>query len=271
MVEKEKKILIPYDFSEKSDYAVKHAVQIAKVIEGKLAFLHIIPDLSKEAETVNKLKETTDHLKQKYGLDSEIIVRPGKVSKAIKQVALTIDAYLVVMKTDKPSGANKYLGSRSIRVMAGSKIPFLVIQEPPKRMAFRKVVFPIDFRKENKEKLIWISYLSRFYTSKIFLFKPKVDDTIIKNNLEFAKRFLEGKNIDYEIVESPGRFDLAKHTIEFAGKIEADLIIIMLNKHYIFNKILLGNADQEYLTNKGKTPILCLNRRTDLRKYGGFS
>jgi nucleotide-binding universal stress UspA family protein len=266
-----RKILVPFDFSELSEYAVKHAIQIAKITESSIVFLHIVNDLSEEAENLERLQIIAHSFNLKYGVEIECKIRPGKVSTAIRTFAETIDALLVVMKTQKPKGKEKYIGTRAIRVMAGSRIPFLVVQEPPKRLALRRIVFPIDFRKENKEKLSWISYLSKFYTSKIFLFKPNAHDYIIRNNLEFAKRFLEGKNIDYEIITGKTSYKLPEETLEFAHKIDAELVIILLSKNISIANIMLGLKDQKYVSNEYKIPIMCINPRSDLRKFESFN
>jgi nucleotide-binding universal stress UspA family protein len=266
-----RKILVPYDFSELSEYAAKHAIQMAKITESSLVFLHIVHELSEEAEALHKLQKIADGFISKYGVEIECKIRPGRVSTAIRTFAETIDARLVVMKVQKPKGREKYIGTRAIRVMAGSRIPFLVVQAPPKRLALRRIVFPIDFRKENKEKLSWISYLSKFYTSKIFLFKPNAHDYNIRNNLEFTKRFLEGKNIDYEIITGKTSYRLPQETLEFAHQIDAELVIILLSKNISIANIMLGLTDQKYVSNEYKIPIMCINPRSDLRKFESFN
>jgi len=265
-----RKILIPFDFSELSEFAVKHAIQLAKITESTLVFLHIVPDLKKESEALHKLQTVADDFTAKYGIEIECKIRPGKVSTAIRTVAENLEAMLVVMKTQKPIGKEKILGSRSIRVMSGSKIPFLVVQAPPKRLALRRIVFPIDFRKENKEKLSWISFLSKFYTSKIFLFKPNAHDYKVRNNLDFARRFLEGKSIDYEIITGKLPYKLAEESLEFANQIGAELIIILLNKDVNIFNIIFGLEDQKFISNKYKIPVMCINPRSDLKKLEGF-
>lgn len=265
-----RKILVPFDFSEPSEYAVKHAIQIAKITESDIVFLHVIADLKKEAEALKRLREAADAFINKYGVSIECKIRPGRVMTAIRTFAETIDAFLVVMKTQKPKAKEKYFGSRAIKVMMGSKIPFYVVQAPPKRLALRRVVFPIDFRQENKEKLSWISFLSKYYTSKIFLFKPPANDYHVRNNVEFAKRFLEGKDINYEIVTAKKSFNIAEETVKFAHEINAELIIIMLSKNITVAKALLGLKDQKYISNDHHIPVMCLNPRSDLRKYEGF-
>jgi nucleotide-binding universal stress UspA family protein len=266
-----RKILVPFDFSELSEYAVKHAVQIAKITESSLVFLHIVHNLNEEADALHKLQNAANGFIAKYGVEIECKIRPGRVSTAIRMIAETLDALLVVMKTQKPIGKEKYLGSRTIRVMSGSKIPFLVVQAPPKRLALRRIVFPIDFRKENKEKLSWISYLSKFYTSKIYLFKPNAQDYIVRNNLEFAKRFLEGKNIDYEIITGKTSYKLPEESLEFAHQIDAELIIILLSKNITIANVIFGLNDQKYVSNGYKIPIMCINQRSDLKKYESFN
>jgi len=265
-----RKIMVPYDFSEQSGYAVKHAVQIAKIIGVEIIFLHVISDLKEEANALNKLQAAADDFIKKYGVKIECKIRHGRVSTVIRTFAETIDALMVVMKTQEPIGKEKYFGTRSIRVMMGSRIPFYVVQGPPKRLALRRVVFPIDFRRENKEKLAWISFLSKYYTSKIYLYKPDVNDYKVRNNLEFAKRFLEGKEIDYEIVTGSKYFARPDEIIEYANKISAEVIIIMLSKNITKAKILLGINDQKFISNKYQIPVICINPRMDLRKLQGF-
>jgi nucleotide-binding universal stress UspA family protein len=265
-----RKILVPYDFSELSDFAVKHAVQIATITESTIVFLHIVRELNLESEALKRLQEVANSFSAKYGVSIDCKIRPGRVSTAIRTFAETIDALLVVMKTQKPKGREKYFGTRAIRLMIGSRIPFYVVQAPPKRLALRRVIFPIDFRKENKEKLAWISFLSKYYTSKIYLFKPSGNDYIVRTNVEFAKRFLEGKNIDYEIVAAKGKFNLTQETLEYAHQIDAELIIVMLSRNITVAKVMLGLQDQKYISNDYKIPIMCLNQRSDLKKYEGF-
>ena len=265
-----RKILVPYDFSVASEFAVKHAVQIAKITGSGIVFLHIVPALKEESKALQKLQTVAKEFISKYGVSIECKIRPGRVSDVIRTFAETIDALLVVMKTQKPHGKEKYFGSRAIRVMMGSKIPFYVVQAPPKRLALRRVVFPIDFRHENKEKLSWISFLSKYYTSKIYLFKPKANDYNIRNNLEFAKRFLEGKEINYEIVTGKSSFSQPKEVVEFANQIKAELIIIMLSRNITMAKVMLRLKDQNYISNNYQIPVMCINPRSDLRKVEGF-
>ena len=270
MTDKKRIILVPYDYSELSVYATKHAVQIAKITGSEITFLHIIQNISHEGVETERLKEVADNITNKYGVKTDIKIRPGKVSRVIKLMAEFLDVFLVVMKTQPPIGKEKFTGTRTVRVMLGTPIPFYVAQEAPRRLAMRKVVFPIDFRFENKEKLSWVNTLAKYYRQKIYLFRPNDKDYRIRNNLNFAKRFLEGKNIDYEIVKAKGKYSMVEETLNFAQEIKADAMVIMLSKRLSIDKMLFGLKEQKYISNKYKIPVMCLSPRTDLTKYEGF-
>lgn len=258
-------ILIPYDFTPLSDHALHYGAKVAKIIDGETYLLHVMENISDENSIREKLISIAHSIEKQYGIKPLVIVRPGKVTRIIKAVAQEINSSLVIMKTSGPVGMQKFVGSRAIKVMHKSKIPFIVVQDKPAHEIITKVVFPIDFRKENKEKLSLIRFMAEYYPSKVHLFKPKTDDFNIRNNLNFAKKFLDGRNIEYEIhtAEKPG--NLPEQTIEYANKIDADLIVIMLTRYITIGKVLLGLRDQKYITNKYKIPVVCLNPRPNAK------
>ena len=263
-------ILVPFDFTPLSDCALQHGIQFAKMLKTDVTLLHIIPNLESEVFITEKLNTLANETYQTFKIKPKILVRPGKVSKAIKNIAHNIDAVLVIMKTDGPKGMQKYFGSRAIKVMMGSDVPFIVVQSPPIRYSIKKVVVPIDFRGENKEKLSWINFLTKFYHPQIHLFRPNMSDYRVRNNLKFATKYLESHNIDFELVHARGKKDFTDESIEFSKFIRADLIVIMLSRFITWDKTLFGLKEQKYISNNHKIPVMVLNPRADLHKLGGF-
>jgi nucleotide-binding universal stress UspA family protein len=264
-------ILVPYDFTPLSDFALQHGVQIAKMLHTDLTLLHIIPNLQSEVYITEKLTSLVNETSGTYKIKPKVLVRPGKVSRAIKNIAHNLNAMLVIMKTDGPKGLQKIFRSRAIKVMMGSEVPFIVVQSPPIRYSIKKVIVPIDFRSENKEKLSWINFLTKFYHPQIYLFRPNVSDYRIRNNLKFATKYLEGHNIDFELVHARGKKGFTEESIDFSKFIRADLIIIMLSRFITWDKTLFGLKEQKYITNAHKIPVMVLNPRVDLHKLGGFT
>ena len=169
-------ILVPYDFSPRADFALQHGVQISKMLDNSLTLLHITSDSSMEDEAKRKLVEVAEDIFKRYKTKPLLLVKTGKVSKEIKEIAIDIQATLVIMKTDIPKGRDRIFGSRAIKTIYGAQVPFIVVQGPPLRYNIKRVVVPFDFRRENKEKLKWINFISRFYKSEIHIFRPNKTD-----------------------------------------------------------------------------------------------
>jgi len=266
-------ILVPCDFSTLNDYAFHHAVEISKVTENDITLLHVI---KKESE-INAARENMEKLlekyKQEFGIAPSYRIDKGNIYKTISSVASKeLNTSLAVMKTSGETG--KYSLSHPLKIMLGSKVPFIVVQRPPRKGTVEKVVSPIDFRTENKEKTNWLIFLSKYYKCKFYLYKPEHKDSLlnrnIRNNLRFTTQVLDKKEIDYEIVTSKGGGDFNIKMLEFANSIDSDLIILLLNKNRGLLSFLSGMKEQEVVANKYKIPVMCVNPRADLRKYGGF-
>src|SRR4030042_1187182 len=184
-------------------------------------------------------------------------------------------ANMVIMGTHGITGVQKITGSRALKVIAGSTIPFIVVQDKPQSEdRFRSIVFPIDFKAENKEKLQWAIYLGKYFDSKVYLFKaPVTDKGLVKKvnvNLSFAVKFLIQNNLDYTIHTGTKSSKFAVETLEFAQKINADLILITTTKYINIADIMFGAPEQFIIANSSKIPVMCVNPRAAYAPVGQF-
>ncbi|WP_068474787.1 universal stress protein [Saccharicrinis aurantiacus] len=273
MENSEKIIVVPFDFTPVAFNAIEHAKILSLKQNATIALLHIVKkddDIDKVTVTLNdeilKLKSINPKTTFKG------IVREGTIFKTINSVADEIGAIMLVMGTHGIKGMQKLTGSWALKVIVGSKIPFLVVQDPPAPNEVRKIVFPVNFKTQNKEKLIWVDFLSKFYHTKIYLFgisnKGGEVDSRTKANLAFCKNFLSERNINYELSISTGKESLAQETIAFAKQIEANVIMTMTTRDIAFHDYVLGTAEQQIIANEHKIPAMVVNPRTDLMKYG---
>ncbi len=273
MMETQKnKVLVPYDFTEVADNAVKHAVKICNILKADLCLLHIVKKDDTAPEYEEKLKQVCDAVHKEYGIKTIPIVRDGTIFKTINQVVSEMDSILVVMGTHGMKGLQKLTGSWALKVIVGSKIPYLVIQEPPAYKDPIKIVYPVDFKTENKEKLKWVDFLAKMFNIKVYLFtatnKNGVVDSRTKANLVFNKKFLEDKGIDFELAMAEDKISFSQETINFAEKIDADMIMIMTTRDIAFHDYVLGAYEQYIIANSARIPVLVINPRTDLMRYG---
>jgi hypothetical protein len=150
-----------------------------------------------------------------------------------------------------------------------------VVKAKPNNMdRYTSILFPIDFKSENKEKLQWAIYLGKYFNSKVHLFKsPVTDSSLVKKvnvNLNFAIRFLIQNNLDYEIHTGKKYGSFGKEIMSFAKEISADLILITTTKHITFFDYLFGASEQYIIDNPSGIPVMCVNPKATFAKMGQF-
>lgn len=271
-------ILVTWDFTNISQCALEHAIRISRTIKKEIALLHIAPPKCSEQEVVgikDKMSLVCEETERRFGIRPEIIVLEGTIFKEISKYASEVNASLVVMGTHGIKGAQKLFGSWALKVIVGSSVPFIVVQEPPKsHEKYSNIVFSIDFKSENKEKLNWAIFLGKYFNSKVHLFKYPVRDKSlqrkINTNLNFAIRFLIQNNLDYEIHSPEKTKDFEKETVEFAKEINADLILIMTTKYITILDYMFGAKEQRIIANSAKIPVMCINPKANFATMGQF-
>lgn len=271
-------ILVTWDNTEMSENALLHALRIARHVNNEIRLVHII-DHKGSKEQLDGIKtdfqKQVEDISQKHDFDFQGIVLTGSIFKVIASYANDSDALMVIMGTHGMKGLQKFTGSWALKVIVGSTVPFLVIQDkPPTEARFSSIVFPIDFRAENKEKLQWAIYLGKYFDSKVYLFKAPVKDKGLKRkvniNLTFAVKFLIQNNLDYEIHTAQKSSHLARETIEFAKEKKADLILITTTKNISIADYVLGAAEQQIIANTSKIPVMCVNPRAAIVHMSQF-
>jgi histidinol phosphatase-like PHP family hydrolase len=152
-----------------------------------------------------------------------------------------------------------------------------VVQDlPHEKDRYTDIVFPIDFKSENREKLQWAIFMGKSLNSKIHLYKAPVQDKNLRKkvnvNLNFAIRFLIQNNIEYEIHTSAksGSRHYQKELLALCKKINADLILITTTKHITKIDYILGAKEQYLISNSEKIPVMCVNPKSNFAKVGQF-
>ena len=129
------KILIPTDFSEYSNKALRQALDIAKHYKAKVYMLHVVrgesyyEDVEKQMieRARKKLQEEIDKFPQAKELEVFTEVVSGNTSEAILTEERSKGIDLIVIASLGRSGIAKYLiGSVARNVLKGAKCPVLL-------------------------------------------------------------------------------------------------------------------------------------------------
>lgn len=269
-----KPIIVPWDFTHVAEFALAHAVNICNILKREIILLHIAENQNAIPPCREKLNKKADELSRELHLKIHPLVESGNIFDTIRETAHKFKAEMVVMGTHGRKGMQKLFGSWALKVMANSKIPFLVVQKKPDRDSFKKIVFPIDFRSSNKEKVKWVHYLSGNYNSTFLIFKRKSWDRgfrrKIASNLHYAESFFKNNDVSHEIHTSSGKKSFEKETVEFAIEQDADLILVMVTRDIGFFDYIIAAREQYIISNPGKIPVMCANPKP-AKIAAGFS
>jgi nucleotide-binding universal stress UspA family protein len=285
MAEKEKLIVVPWDFTNVADHALAHAVKISRMVKNDICLLHIVDkDIKSQVagEKLALLKSVAEENAKKYNMIIIPAIAKGSIFTAIADYVNQKgieenekkDVSLVVMGTHGMKGMQKLTGSWALKVIVKSTVPFIVVQDPPlDQERYHNIVFPVDFRKENKEKTKMAIFMGKYFDSKMhILVTTGTDQNLIKKtkiNLNFAIKYLIQNNIDYQIHEvSRGNF--AEQTLDFAQKINADLILIMTTKNITFADYMVGASEQYIIANSSRIPVCCVNPKASFANTAQF-
>lgn len=273
-----KKILVPVDFSEHSEYALEVAATLARKQDAEIVVLHMLglseavftKDDSQEfleAQFYMKLskKRFNEFLDKSYlkGIRVTETVQNYKIFSEINEVAKEQNIDLIVMGSHGTDGLNQiFVGSNTEKVVRTSEIPVLVIKEQIPNLDIKKVVFGFDFQIEN---------MKAYHKAINFLSTLKVEIHIVHVNRP-GLNFISTKEIQEEI----NRFlrvahhnnlpvNIETHTISdyyvetgiynFAKKMDADLIAVATHGRSGLAHFFKGSIGED-IANHAQMPVI---------------
>lgn len=259
------KILVPTDFTKVSDTAIDHAILTGGIINAEVHVIHIIENKQQIGEARAKLEALSEMIRSEKGVEIQTIVRIGSIFEDIDKVATEIDASLIIMGTHGLRGMQFITGSRALKIVTESSVPFIVVQERNIRpQGYHKLVVPLDLHKETKQKLSLVADMAKYFGSKVHLISPGETDEFLRNqlnrNIRFAEEYFTERNIPYEVEITESKSDgFVKSLLKYSAAVEADLICIMNFYDNSIMSIFNQSYEQQVITNEAQIPVLCVN------------
>lgn len=266
-------ILVPTDFTSVADYALEHAAKFSRMLNLEITLLHITKkeDDYKQAEA--KITSQAHAFMAKYGIKVHTLIQEGSIFTLIGEIANRTEAQLVVMGTHGMQGMQKITGSWALKVTVTTKAPVIIVQDNPKHDTIKRLVFPLDFKKENKEKIGWACFIAKQFDAKTLIYKSNPKDRSflqgILTNYMFTEKYFKKHDIDYEVFTAEPKKNFADQTIEFARKVDADMILVMTTKSITYADYIFGASEQYIIANEARIPVMCINPRPV--RVGSFS
>lgn len=259
------RILVPTDFTKVGDTALNHAIIMGKAIGAEVHVLHVIGNKREISEAKLQLETLQTKVKQTHDTTIQTIVRIGSIFEDIDKVANEIEASLIIMGTHGLKGMQFITGSRALKIVTESSVPFIIVQEREIReTGYDHIVVPLDLHKETKQKLRIVADMAKYFDSELLLVSPGETDEFLKNqldrNINYAKQFLEEKGVKYSVeITDTKSGNFIKGMLKYAASEDADLICIMNFYENSLMGVLGGSYEQQVITNDAQIPVLVIN------------
>ncbi|MCP2027036.1 nucleotide-binding universal stress UspA family protein [Flavobacterium sp. HSC-32F16] len=269
-----KRILVPTDFSENAEHALKVVAQIAKKNNSEIVILHMLelPHQSNDAifggvsipETMlfmQKANETLDKISNSPFLDGISITEMVKMDKpihGITQVSKEQDIDLIVMGSHGSSGMEELLiGSNTEKVVRNSEIPVLVIKKEISTFDVDNIVFASDFTEETKKPFEKILNFAKFFDAKIHLVSICTPNSFKPTHVteKALQSFVSEFNLANYSTHIYNDTNIEKGIINFSNSINADIIGMCTHGRTGFAHFFNGSIS-EGLVNHSIKPVL---------------
>tara|TARA_R100001377_G_scaffold85078_2_gene70208 strand:+ start:80 stop:910 length:831 start_codon:yes stop_codon:yes gene_type:complete len=271
-----KKIIVPIDFSEYSEYALETAAILAKKNNSEILALHMLElseailtkDSSDQMESLffMKLAEKrfTEFLDKPYleGIQVTPIVKHFKVFTEVNEVAKENQADLVIMGSQGSSGIKEFfVGSNTEKVVRYSEIPVLVIKHNPILTEFDTVVFASDFSDDAVSAYLKAKTMCDTLKANMHLVYVNLPGENFKSTAE-----MEGKIVTF-LKKAEGDLDslskvtyVSDYTVEqgisnFANLIGADLVAIATHGRKGIAHFFEGSISED-VANHSTLPVM---------------
>lgn len=261
------KILVPSDFTPASDNALAHAATLAKRSHGKITVLHVVGDSNELEDARLKLEAYEKRAKDDFNTEITTLARIGSIFEDIPEVLAEYNMNMVVMGTHGLRGLQFILGSRALRIVTSSKVPFIIVQERGIReTGYDDIVVPLDLHSETKQKLSLVAQMATYFDSRAHLIIPTENDEFLKSqlsrNLKYAEEYFAERKINFTAKISEESSDhFVDGILEHAEEVEADLIAIMNVASGNVFTLPSNKFVQRIITNKKEIPAMVLNPR----------
>jgi nucleotide-binding universal stress UspA family protein len=273
--------MVPVDFTGKNKWAIAKAMELANTFHCNIHFVHIlhkpiIPFIPIDKTKFTPFESTADlhacrkkleALKASYSNQLcgngkiEISVVQGAPREKLPEYIMQYEMDLVVTGLSKFNLLQRIISSVSIsRLVRKTNIPVLAVRSSGLISHFKKIVLPLH-QDIPLRSIKMATMLGRHFKSTVYLVSLRNNEpghaNILSNTLEVIQSLstipvqsilLEGKN-------------LAKSTLEFSKKINADLIMVNPIKEFRLPG-LWNRMTNKILSYGSKIPVITMDQKT---------
>ena len=268
-----KTIIVPVDFSEQSEYALKLAASLAKSNEGEIIVLHMLelnyamissaesfhPEqmvlLLKAAE-----KRLEDFLDKPYlkGVGITPVIKHYKVFSEGNEVVERHNADLIVMGSHGSDGLRElFFGSNAEKVVRNAEVPVLVVKKDRPDFQVDTFVFACDFREESLEVFREAQKIAGLFGASfrpVYINIPGDNFMSTREINEQISRFLNKAKAGLE-VDIFNDYSVERGVLAYSEDVGADLIGVPTHGRKGLTHFFMGSIGED-IANHSSIPVL---------------
>jgi nucleotide-binding universal stress UspA family protein len=271
------RVVVGFDFSSGSAYAVDLAIDIANRWQSDIRLVYVKEKKEDEGPIraeIERRNAGVAHLLK--GIKLEYVLRAGNPADELTKQAREDNAALLIVGTHGMSGMKKsLLGRNSYRTIEQSPVPVLIVREDFNfNKALETIVVPLDSSDDTRQKAAQAATFAKSFGSTIHLLglytssAPSVRQ-VVKNYVGMVQRYLSKNNIEFvtEYIDVKG--NVTTDTIEYANKVNADMIAIMTEQESSLSSLIMGTFAQQMLS-QSTIPVLTVRPRKVLADTANY-
>tara|TARA_B100000809_G_scaffold266869_1_gene332353 strand:- start:438 stop:1277 length:840 start_codon:yes stop_codon:yes gene_type:complete len=275
-------ILVPFDFSNESNAALRAAAEIAIRLEAKIYLLNVYeaPEETNDMysfseEALLNYKKLIDEVRQQHEaklnevvmkstfLKSEIesVTRRGFVHKEIIETVDELEIDLVVMGSKGTSTIEEYLiGTNVEKIIQNVACPVLVIPYVQTNFTLENLVFASGFHKDDIPEFEFFKDLSLKFNSTVHLLRVNTPANFARSkDMRISmEHFSKHWGLTKTTSNIYSDFSIEEGMLEFAKTMDADLICLHRRHHRNFFSFLNARFTDEIVKHSITKPILIL-------------
>ena len=251
------------DFSESMNDAIVHGVRIASIFRKELCLFHPLLEKKKgyKLEAQKRLSNIIHKLKKDLPpIPISSLTLKGNLANCIDRIAEQYDGIMLILTSEKIK--------TKLAALQQSQIPFLFVKGS-NYLDYKKVLFPVDFRKVMKDSSLWASYFGRFNQAEIMVIgsteKDKDNARKTAKNLKFIEKLLYKLNLNVGFkTTAKNSFGLPFEALNQCKENQHDLLIIPSSKNISLIDLIIGLPEAKIIKKADQLSVLCINPKRDM-------
>ncbi len=255
-------IFIVTTHEEYPEQAVDLALKLSAGYEKPLCFISYLDKKIKatKGEIESFLQTWVKDLsgKCKYGVTSHIL----DTKEAFNAFMENAEASMVIFQLSKNKGYNKV--ATFLKMSRELRVPYIFTKPYFSSVDLSRVLVPVTFLNEDREKGPFSSSLGRFFQSEILMMPAKDYGPKAQRHTDAICTLLDKFKLNHSLIEAKkDSFKVELEATQRADELGAGMVMVSASRTYGLDDILFGPKELASI-NHASVPIMLINPRADL-------